>query len=303
MIIVVISTKIELYFIQFYLGDAIMNITEKIKQEFDTMTKSERQVASYFLGHINDFTFYTLDRVADEIGISTTSVIRFCRKIGFAGFKEFQDTLRGEVKYQPSLPAKFQRTLKDSIDNDLLAQTLQQEIRCLEKTFSEMSNQNLADAVQLISSAQRVFSFGLKESYALAHYAYTRFLTVRDNAFMLGIYNSCIEAILSLTPEDVCLVFLFHRYTKETLHILPMLKAQGVPIILVTSAPYDELLPYATILLHCYVDAHGIKNTSLAPICLLDYLCNAVAVQKGEDALIRMKQLESLIQTSDILGS
>ena len=112
-----------------------MNITEKIKQEFDTMTKSERQVASYFLGHINDFTFYTLDRVADEIGISTTSVIRFCRKIGFAGFKDFQDTLRGEVKYQPSLPAKFQRTLKDSIDNDLLAQTLQQEIRCLEKTF------------------------------------------------------------------------------------------------------------------------------------------------------------------------
>ena len=214
-----------------------MNITERIKQEFDTMTKSERQVASYFLGHINDFTFYTLDHIADEIGVSTTSVIRFCRKVGFSGFKEFQDTLR------------------------------------------------------------------LKESYALAHYAYTRFLTVRDNAFMLGIYNNCIEAVLSLTPEDVCLVFLFHRYTKETLHILPMLKAQGIPIILVTSAPYDELLPYATILLSCYVDACGIKNTSLAPICLLDYLCNAVAVQKGEDALIRMKQLESLIQTSEILGS
>lgn len=280
-----------------------MNITKRIQQEFETMTKSERQVTSFFLGHINDFTFYTLDHVADEIGVSTTSVIRFCRKIGFSGFKDFQDTLRSEVKYQPSLPVKFQRTLKDSIDNDLLAQTLQQGIRCLEKTFSEIPNQHLADAVHLLSNARRVFSFGLRESYALAHYAYTRFLTVRDNAFMLGIYNRCIEAISSLTPEDVCLVFLFHRYTKETLHILPMLKAQGIPVILVTSAPYDELLSYASILLPCYVDAHGIKNTSLAPICLLDYLCNAIAVQKGENALIRMKQLESLIQASDILGS
>lgn len=280
-----------------------MNITEKIKQEFEAMTKSERQVASYFLGHLNDFTFFTLDHLADEIGISTTSVIRFCRRVGFPGFKAFQEALRDEVKYQPSLPVKLQRTLKESVENDLLAQSLQQEIRCLEATFSEMPIQCLNDAVRLIVEARRIFTFGLKESYALAHYAYTRLITVRDNVYMLGAYNNCIEAILSLTPEDVCIIFLFHRYTKETLQLLPMLKARGIPILLVTSPPYDSLLPYASILLPCHVDAHGVKNTSIAPICLMDYFCNAVAVQKGEDALVRMNELENLIQTSEILGS
>ena len=267
------------------------------------MTRSEKQVASFFLGHLNSFAFSTLDSLASQIGTSTTSVIRFCRKIGFTGFKGFQDALRGEIMCQPSLPVKFERTMKEFIGDDLLAQTLQQDIHCLEKTFLEMPPSILADAVQRLCNARRVFTFGLKESMALAHYAFTRFMTVRDDVFILGANNGCVEAIHSLSPDDICILFLFHRYTRETLRLLPLIKNTNVQILLITNPPYENISTYADLILPCYMDAHGIKNTSIAPICLLDYLCNAVALQKGEDAIARMKQLEKLIQNSEILGS
>ena len=280
-----------------------MNVVEQIRLELDSMTKSERQVASYFLGHLNDFTFHTLDQVAGSAGTSTTSVIRFCRRLGYSGYKALQEQLRKEISYQPTLPAKYKRMKDSSLSDSLLAQTLQQGILCIEKTFSEMPGDALAKATEAIMAAKRVFTFGTKESCALAHYAYTRMLAVRPDAYLLGAYNGCIESIQSLNQEDVCIVFLFHRYSNETLGILPMLKKQGVTIILVTSSPYERLIPYATVLLPCHVDAHGIKNTSLAPVCLMDYLCNAVAVQAGEKTLERMQQLEDLMQTSSILGS
>lgn len=280
-----------------------MNMVDQIKTECDSMTKSERQVATYFLGHLNDFAFHTLDQVASAIGISTTSVIRFCRRLGFSGYKSFQDELRREIAYQPTLPAKYQRVVDESLSDGLLAQTIQQGVLCIEKTFSEMPSSTLAQAVQSIVDAKHVFTFGTKESCALAHYAYTRLLAVRSDAYLLGAYNGCIESIHSLTKEDVCIVFLFHRYSKETLYILPMLKKRGANIILITSKPYDQLIPYANILLPCYVDAHGIKNTSLAPVCLMDYLCNAIAVQAGDKTLERLQQLEELMQTGSILGS
>lgn len=280
-----------------------MSTITKAKQEFDSMTKSERQVASYFFGHLNDFAFFTLDHIASDINISTTSVIRFCRRLGFSGFKNFQETLRHEMSYHPTLPVKFQLTLEESVGDGILAQTIQQGIYCIEKTFSDLPAELLSAVVDDLLAAKRVFVFGMKESYAITHYAWTRLLTARDDAYILGAYNGCIESVHSLTPDDICLVFLFHRYTRETIHILSLLKKWNIPVFLITSSPYDGLAPFAQRIIPCQVDAHGIKNTSLAPVCLMDYLCNAMLLRSGDKGMLRMQEMENWVQTSETLGS
>ena len=110
------------------------------------------------------------------------------------------------------------------------------------------------------------------------------------------------KSLDALTAEDICLVYLFHRYTRQTLTVLETLKKRGVPVVLVTAAPYDQVEGYAKVLLPCCVDAGGIKNTALAPVCLADHLCNALAVEKGDAAAKRMQQLEKLYQEQGILG-
>lgn len=281
-----------------------MNLVEKIKLSLETMTRSERQVASYFLGHVNDFAFFTLDRIAGEIGTSTTSVLRFCRRLGFGGYKGFQEAVRGEMNHQPDLLDKLQRTQSGSVGDALLNKTIQQDMDCIQRTFALLPYDRICDAVGLLARAKRVFTFGMKESFALAHYAYSRFLTVRPEVHLLNAgFNGDVESVLDLTEADVCVVYLFHRYTRQSLQVLDMLKKQGVPVVLVTSAPYETLEQYATVLLPCHVDASGIKNTAIAPICLADYLCNALAVMNGENTLQRMKQLETLLKENSILGS
>ena len=281
-----------------------MKVVEKINCCYEEMTKTERQVASYFLGHSNDFTFCTLDKLAAHINTSTTSVIRFCRRLGFEGFKPFQEALRNDLKYQqPDLPDKLQRTLDATAKDERLARTVAQNIRCIQQTFCDIPYESLTRSVQMIADARRVYTFGMKESFALSHYAYTRFLTVRPDVYMLGGNNGEVESVLSLTDEDLCIVYLFHRYTKQTLQLLPMLQKQGVKIIIVTSQPYDQLEQYASLILPCCVDAGGIKNSAVAPICLADYLCNAVAVMGGEKTLAYMQKSEELFRKNAILGS
>lgn len=282
----------------------LLSTVDQIKQGLDEMTKSERKVAAYFLGHPNDFAFYTLDKIAAQIGVSTTTVLRFCRRLEFEGFKDFQEKLRTDIKHQPNLPEKFQRTAEYSASNELLNKTVQTGILCLRQSFQEIPCDALEDALKRISSARRVFTFGMKESYALAHYLYTRLLAVRKDVYILNAgYNAEVESILSLTEEDVCVVFAFHRYSAQTLQILPMLRRQGAAVIVITSEPFDQVEPYATLLLPCRVDAGGIKNTAIAPICLSDYLCNAVAVLRGNDALEHMRKQEALYRSISTLGS
>ena len=277
-----------------------MTLMETVKGALGEMTKSERQVAAYYFANAGDFAFFTLDKMADSVETSTTSVLRFCRRLGFAGYKDFQQAVRQELHRQPDLLDKLHRTQSS---DDLLNKTLGQNMACIQNTFAAMPYDRLVDTVGLLTKARRVYTFGMKESFALAHYAYTRFGSVRPEVHLLGAgMNGEVEALLDITPADVCLAFLFHRYTKQSLHILESLKNRGVPVVLVTAAPYDQVEAFATILLPCFVDAEGIKNTAVAPICLEDYLCNGMALAGGEAAAMRMQQLEKLYKEQDVLG-
>ena len=285
-------------------GRQNMNTVNLVDQCFEEMTKSERRVAVFFREHLNDFAFFTLDKLADAISISTTSVIRFCRRLGFGGFKEFQDALRSDIMHQPDLLDKFRRTWDTSMDDELLTQTVQRGIRCIQNTFHTISYETLAESVKLLVKAKRVFTFGMKEAHALAHYAYTRFYDVRTDVHLLSaVPNGDAEEVLDISPEDVCIAFLFHRYTRASVSTLPIFKARGAKLILITCEPYDSVQAFADVLLPCRVDFSGVKNSYAAPVCLCDCLCNRVAAIDPERTKARMEALEKLYDDYMILGS
>lgn len=274
-----------------------MDINQRIKDKLCEMTKSEMKIAAHYFENVNDFAFDTLDSVAEKINTSTTSVIRFCRKLGYSGYKPFQDEIRSAFKSELTLPDKLKRTIIHGSGDVQLSKTVANAMVCIENTFNNLPSLSVHNAVSAIVNADRVFCFGLKESHALAHYAYTRFLTVRDNTFMLTAGHSGeVESVLSIGEDDVCICFLFHRYTKQSPQILRLLKERGATVILITSSPYESVEKNCSILLPCDVDIGGIKNSAVAPICIIDHLCNASAVSMGDKTLKYMQESEKLFE-------
>ena len=277
-----------------------MNTVDIIKEILDDLTRSERQVATYYLAHPNDFAFCTLDGIAGKIDTSTTSVLRFCRRIGFQGYKDLQQATRQQISLQPPLPDKFLRAKDD--DDDLILRTVGRDVQCIRDTFQGLPVQDLARAVSMISDARRVYTFGMRESYSLAHYGYTRLLSVRPGVEILQAgSNGQIESLLNINSQDVCVIFLFHRYTQQTISIMELLHRQQVPVVLVTDPPNTDVEKLADVILNCAVDRGGLKNSAAAPVVLMDYLCDSVAAQLGDDALEHMKNAEILFRQGGIL--
>jgi DNA-binding MurR/RpiR family transcriptional regulator len=235
--------------------------------------------------------------MADKIEVSTTTVIRFCYKAGFDGYKDFQESVKENLKFFKTLPDKFLRTVDNAEDNPHFRKTINNTVYCINKTFENISEEKIGDCVDLIKSANRVFCFGLKESYSLAHYTYTRLMSIRNDVFMLSAGSSGeIESLLSLKENDVCIFFLFHRYTRLSVKILEALKKFKIKVILITSPPVDEIEKNAQIVFDCHVNIDSLKNSYAAPITLIDCLCNSLAVKTGEKALGYMKDCETLFK-------
>ena len=280
-----------------------MRIAEHIKQLHQSLTPRERQVADYFLANQYKFSVCTLDQAAQDTNTSTTSVLHFCRRLGFVGYKDFQKQLQDEIQAHINLPDRVRQLSSSFQSKDLLDHIVRHNVENIMQTFHDLPMETLSKAVELVGTAKRVFTFGMRESYALAHYAYTRILATRSDVYILDAgQNGILESALNLTKDDICLVFLFHRYTDQALGVLSVLHRQGVPTILITSEPYQEVAPAATVLLPCLVSIHGLKNSSAAPVCLIDYLCNALAAANHDAVLARAELVEALLQSNDTLS-
>lgn len=62
-----------------------------------TLTRTDAEIAEYILAHLSTIGFQTSTTMAEEIGVSDTSVIRFIRKLGFKGYADF----RSEMNARP----------------------------------------------------------------------------------------------------------------------------------------------------------------------------------------------------------
>ncbi len=280
-----------------------MTVFQLVQQQYDEMTRTEKSVAACFMHHTQAFAFSTLEQAAELADTSTTSVIRFCRRLGFAGYKEFQRSLQSDVSRHLDLSERLDESLQAGSRNALLEKTLSESIQNLEQTFADFQSQCLEDATNRICRAKRIFVFGMRESFALAHYAYTRLLTVRPEVYMLDVgYNAMFERALDLTEDDLCIWFLFHRYTAVSRQMLQFVRSQGVQMLLITEAPFEEISGYADVVLLCQVQTGGMKNSSVAPICLMDYLCNAVAFREPSRTSKRFSEFEKGLDEADILS-
>ena len=133
-----------------------MNILKIINAALSEMTKSEYRVAVYAGGNISEFAFETLDSISKKIGTSTTSVLRFCRRIGFLGYKELQESVRAELKANSSLPDKFAKTANETADNGIAFGICNKAQACIKRTFDELSPEMLDKAVSFLIHAGRI---------------------------------------------------------------------------------------------------------------------------------------------------
>ncbi len=69
-----------------------------IRDNMETFTRGEQRIAQYFLDNPNSILEESsITDLAQSMGSSNTSIIRFCQKLGYQGFSEFRFALRREL--------------------------------------------------------------------------------------------------------------------------------------------------------------------------------------------------------------
>lgn len=276
-------------------GDIMSGFLSNLNAHYDEFTHSQKLTANYLTDHMTDFAVSTLESLSEKINVSTTTIIRFARALGYKGFSEMQRDIQLEIKEKESLPGRL-NDMPSISENRLLRESFEHDIMNIRRTLEIQRDEDLKAAIDLISGANHIYVLGMRSSFAVAHYMASQLGEIKRHVSLIQSIGMIYpEEIVGAGEGDVCIAYLFPRYSKVAATMISWLQEHGAKIVLITSMNYATVENYGDVILPCAISSVTYKNSFAAPMCLTNYLIAGLAKNNYEEAKEVLSRTESIL--------
>lgn len=213
-----------------------MSIAERIEASRDAMTRSELQLADLILGDYPISGLGSITEIADKAGVSTPTVLRMVRKLGFKGFPDFQTRLRQELGEVISNPvAKRNAWHSELPQQHIVNRYAQATLDNQRATLKQLDIAAFDRLCRLIADpARRVFVGGGRLTHALAQYLFLHLQMIRGDVRLVPAGAGWTHDLLDMHKNDLLIVFDIRRYQNDTLLMAQMAHDRGALVALFT---------------------------------------------------------------------
>jgi DNA-binding MurR/RpiR family transcriptional regulator len=215
---------------------ADIEFTELMRERFADLTKSGRRIAQYVLGHQDEAAFLSAAALADRLGLSEATVIRFAQALGFRGFPEMRCALQDSFRSHVSHSARLRGRLEDLRQvGDIFERLTASEIDYLSQALRTVDREAMYHAVDLLRARQRVFLYGLGPSVALVELLTTRLRRFRRDVIQLTTGGrEILDRLLLMTEGDLLFAVGFFDVNPTLDFVINHARKCNCPAILLT---------------------------------------------------------------------
>jgi DNA-binding MurR/RpiR family transcriptional regulator len=274
-----------------------LTVAERIRGKFENLTRAERQLANVMLDNYPVSGLGSITAIAEAAGVSTPTVVRMAKKLGFVGFPELQSTLRAELEATISNPiAKHDRWAASAPDTHILNRFADVVMDNMRQTLQRIDPNDFNAVCALLADKDRdVHIVGGRITRSLADYFFTHMQVIRTGMTLLAPNaNIWPHYVLNMREGDVLVAFDIRRYEHDLLRLAEMAEAKGVILILFTDqwgSPADK---HATYSFHSRIEAPSAWDSSVVTMFIVEALIAAVQNATWDETEDRMKTLEEL---------
>ena len=272
-------------------------IAERIRTRFDALTRAERQLVNTLLANYPVAGLSSITELARTANVSTPTVLRTAKKLGFSGFPDFQATLRKELAAQLSTPiVKHDRWASGAPATHILNQFAAAVTDNLRRSLRHLDHREFDRIAGLIAERERaVHILGGRITHSLASYLFIHLQVVRDAVWLLPQSQSLWpQHALSMREGDVLVVFDVRRYESRLYELAELAKARGLVIVLLTDQWMSPIASLAAHALPLRIEVPSSWDSNIVPLFVIEALIAAVVNMLWPDAAQRMQELEAL---------
>lgn len=252
----------------------------KIKAIFNDFTPVEQKVAEFILYNPSKVPAMSIKELAVASKSSDASVMRFCKALGFSGYRSFIVGLTLAIADNEEDTGLYTDIRPGDSVKSVIRNIFRNERQALTDTENILKTTEVEKAVAILGSSEAVHFFGIGASGLVCLDAVQKFRRIGISSYAHTDFHDQLTSAALLGSKDACVLFTYSGKTKEIQLILKLLKAQNCKIIAVTKLRKTNLLKgadvYLNVLTREVTMRSGATGSRIAMLSLVDILLSCV---------------------------
>lgn len=270
----------------------------RIKSAAEIYKPAEKSVAEFVLKNPEHVMQMSVSEAARDIGVGESTVIRFCRSLGYKGYQEFKLRLAQDLVE----PVEFIHENISFTDTtaDLSQKVFQTNIQAVGDTMKALDPQMVEVAAKKLADAGRVDIYGVGYSSFTALDAKLKLVRLGILADAYGDSHLQAMAAASLRKGDVAIGISHSGSTRDVVDALTSARKAGASTISITNfSPSPITRASDVVLLTASPESPlggEVLTSRIAQLCVLDVLSVALAVTLGDGCLDLIRKTSEAVK-------
>ncbi|EJL57879.1 transcriptional regulator [Rhizobium sp. CF122] len=256
-----------------------------IHDRYGGMSKTYQKISVYLTQSPNDVAVLSVNSIAERCGIHASSFVRFAQALGYEGFKDLQGLFQRRLSTAaPGFEAR-KKALEaelggrtDKSETGFLRDLVVRDIASLQDVLEQISNEDLATAVDLLERSETIFLIGqLRSAPVVELLRYV--LTMLGKRCVLLDPGGGLATYMARTMKGTDLLFAvsFRFYATEVVNVVEDAATRGIPIVAISDSTLSPLAKSASVLFPVPEHEYTFSRSLAAPMCLAQALTVALA--------------------------
>lgn len=258
-----------------------MNICDEIKKRFIRLSRSQRRVAQFVIDNPNIVATHIASDVGKLIGVSESTVIRFCYAMDLSGFSELQEKVKESISgNEASKLTKNNQKFSTKKEDQLLSKIMNEDVKSILNTIQHIDEDQFNVAVKLLHNTNSCFVLGFRQSSPTASFV-TELLTSYGKEVKKIEHNvdNIVQQISTMNKNSLLLVIALDSIYEDALTIAKLASNKKVKVIAITNSSISPLRDYADLLFTIGAKKQDSSETMIATHSLLHALIEGMKMQ------------------------
>lgn len=279
------------------------SVRQRIRLRDQQLTASERRVCEVLLDDYPMAGMQSVTKFAELACVSTPTVIRMARKLGFEGFPELQNALRDEVADRIKAPA-LKRDARGG-DGHVVHRFADALIGNLTRSLERLDTATFDEVADLLADTSRhAYFLGGRITGATAAYFHNHMQIIRAGVTLLDQGPSVWpHYLLDMGESSVLVLFDIRRYEKDLLRLAELAQGRGATIVLFTDQWGSPVARVARHVFHLQVEAPSNWDSTTAILAVVEALIAEVQAKRWDESRERLDELEAMFSTTRVFRS
>ena len=273
-----------------------MSALLRIRQLYPSLALNERRLADFLLSQPDRARHLSSQKLADESGVSQSSVVKFAQKLGYKGFPALKLALSESLTEKDAITV-HNHILSDDALKIVGEKLFTEKTSAIRATLDINSEEMLLETLRLLKQARRIVLVGIGASGLVAKDFSWKLMKIGISAVAEQDMHALLASVQALEVGDVLLAI---SYTGERREInLAAQEAQriGATVLAFTGFTPNTLQQSASHCLYTVAEEQTTRSAAIssttAQLALTDLLFMALIQRDPERADRKSTRLNS----------